>query len=96
MNGTSLKPLIDGTETSADSSERTALTVVKLWGKNGLKYFSIRTKDWRFNKYGNNKEELYHNKTDPDEIINLADNKEYIFVKPQFKKQLEQSTKNAK
>ncbi len=100
ISGSSLKPLIDGKETSAqpatDNTERYALSVVKQWGKQGLKSFAVRTQDWRYIKYGNNKEELYYNKIDPNEIINLADNSEYAAVKARLKRKLEQLTKNAK
>lgn len=96
ISGTSVKPLIDGHETEANNSDRHALTVVKLWGENGLKNFALRSQDWRYILYGNNKEELYHNKSDPHEITNLADNVEYANVKAQLKNKLIQLTKNAK
>jgi iduronate 2-sulfatase len=96
ISGSSLKPLIEGQESLVDTKERFALTVVKLWGKKGSKSFSIRKKDWRYIKYGNNKEELYHNKVDPNEIFNLADIHQYAVIKTQLKNKLEQATKNAK
>ncbi len=92
LDGTSIKPLIDG----HDSSERFALTVVKLWGENGMKNFAIRSKNWRYILYGNQKEELYHNKVDSKELTNLAGNENNAEIKSMLKKQLLLMTKNAK
>lgn len=39
--------------------------------------YSYRTKDWRYIRYKNGKEELYHNKLDPYEWNNLAEDKKY-------------------
>ena len=39
--------------------------------------YTYRTKDWRYIRYRNGKEELYHNKVDPYEWENMAVNKEY-------------------
>ena len=34
--------------------------------------YSLRSKDWRYIRYSNGKEELYHNAEDPYEWTNLA------------------------
>ena len=39
--------------------------------------YSLRSKDWRYIRYSNGKEELYHYAEDPYEWTNLADNPEY-------------------
>jgi len=77
ISGSSLVPLINGNNTA----ERHALTVVKLWGDDGLKNFSLRTKDWRYILYGNGKEELYDHINDDDEIYNIADLERFAEIK---------------
>lgn len=93
ISGSFLKPLIEGHENLSDTKERYALTVVKLWGEKGSKSFSIRTKDWRYIKYSNNEEELYYNKVDANEIVNLANNSKYLVIKAQLKSKLSKQLK---
>ncbi|MCG8309052.1 MAG: sulfatase [Cytophagales bacterium] len=50
--------------------------------------YTYRTKDWRYIRYRNGKEELYHHKDDPNEWKNLALNKGYFEVKEDLKKQM--------
>jgi hypothetical protein len=44
------------------------------WGRGN---YSLRTTDWRYNRYFDGSEELYSHKEDPNEWTNLADNPEY-------------------
>ena len=44
------------------------------WGRGN---YSLRTTDWRYNRYFDGSEELYSHKEDPNEWANLADNPEY-------------------
>lgn len=48
---------------------------------------SVRTELWRYTEWGNGKmgEELYNEKTDPQELRNLAGNSKYAGVKKQMK-----------
>ncbi|MGI9392979.1 MAG: sulfatase [Parvibaculales bacterium] len=50
--------------------------------------YSYRTKDWRYIRYKDGQEELYHNRTDPYEWHNLAQDKKYTRQKNKLKKQM--------
>jgi arylsulfatase A-like enzyme len=45
---------------------------------------SIRTKDWRYIRYADGSEELYHHPTDPKEWHNLASQEKYLQKKCEF------------
>ncbi|MBY6210926.1 sulfatase [Microbulbifer agarilyticus] len=90
LNGLSLVPLMNGTETRP----RTALTVVKT--DKGKPNFSLRNRDWRYILYGNGKEELYHNRMDPQEHHNLADDADYATQKASLKANLLAQTADAR
>lgn len=92
ISGSSLVPIIEGKNTS----DRYALTVVKLWGDKGLKNFSLRTRDWRYVLYGNGKEELYDHGHDDDEIHNIADLKKFAVIKKTLRTKLELLIADAK
>ena len=47
---------------------------------------SIRSRDWRYIRYEDGSEELYHHKTDPNEWTNEADNPEHASIKKQLSK----------
>jgi len=89
ISGYSIKPLIDGN----DNQVRSALTVVNTGKSKKGKHFSLRTKDWRYIQYGNGKEELYHNKVDPNEINNLESNENFNSVKIKLAGKLKELTK---
>ncbi len=92
VSGNSLLPLING----ENSIERHALSVVKLWGDDGLKNFSLRTKDWRYVLYGNGKEELYDHINDDAEIYNIADLPKFGDIKKKLRIRLELLVADAK
>ncbi|QBY04212.1 DUF4976 domain-containing protein [Thalassotalea sp. HSM 43] len=91
LDGLSLLPLLNGT----DNTARHALSVVKQWGEHGLKSFALRTEQWRYILYGNNKEELYNHNDDPNEHHNLADSTKHQNIKESLKVKLLALTKNA-
>lgn len=85
LDGHSLKPLLvapeDGTWTGPD----TALTALSKWGKSddaAQQSYALRSKECRYIRYGNGKEEFYDVAKDPREWTNLA-------AKPERAKQLE-------
>ncbi|NRB75389.1 MAG: hypothetical protein HRU46_13590, partial [Verrucomicrobiales bacterium] len=47
---------------------------------------SIRSRDWRYIRYEDGSEELYHHQEDPNEWTNEADNPEHALVKKELSK----------
>jgi iduronate 2-sulfatase len=83
LGGYSLKPFIDENDTKWKGPNG-ALTVVGNYGINvptEKQNFSYRTKNWRYIRYGNGKEELYDHTTDSYEWNNLANEEVYGLVK---------------
>ncbi|MBN2505489.1 MAG: sulfatase [Verrucomicrobia bacterium] len=54
----------------------------------GFKNHAVRTEDWRYIRYENGDEELYHNAADPFEYTNLAARTEYAARKAELAKWL--------
>lgn len=50
--------------------------------------YTYRSRDWRYIRYHNGKEELYNHATDPDEWHNLASNKNFDNVRNDMRDQL--------
>lgn len=76
LDGHSLKPLLANPTTDQWSGPESALTALYKWR---MKYdpakesYSLRARDWRYIRYENGHEELYHVVEDPHEWTNLAD-----------------------
>ena len=83
LQGTSLKPLLTDTDSSA-WKKTLAFTISRSGGE------SIRTKDWRFTQWGFGRKgmELYDLKTDPGEFTNQAENPKYAAIVESLRKQL--------
>ena len=83
LQGTSLKPLLSDTDSSAWTKDQ-AFTISRSGGE------SIRTADWRFTHWGFGEKgmELYDLKNDPGEFTNQAGNPEYATVLKTLQKQL--------
>jgi iduronate 2-sulfatase len=81
LDGHSLKPLLADPEAGQWSGPDEALTTLYKWR---MKYdpsresYSLRSRDWRYIRYENGKEELYHTADDPHEWHNLADKPEHV------------------
>ena len=85
--GKSLVPLIDK---QISHLRRDTVLIEHLWEfENIPPSEGVRTKDWKYFRYVNDKswEELYNLKTDPLEIYNLSKNPKYRFVLNRLKKQ---------
>ncbi|MDA3823023.1 MAG: family 78 glycoside hydrolase catalytic domain [Bacteroidales bacterium] len=83
--GKSLMPLVAGRDRSI---HRDTVLIEHLWEfENIPPSEGVRTKDWKYFRYINDKssEELYHLSSDPKEINNLATNSEYKDVLMEFR-----------
>ena len=83
LHGTSLKPLLQDTASSAWTKDQ-AFTISRSGGE------SIRTKDWRFTQWGFGERgtELYDLKNDPGEFTNQAKNPKYAATVKKLQEQL--------
>lgn len=75
LDGHSLKPLLDHPEAGQWSGPTEALTALYKWRMNyrpSYESYSLRSRDWRYIRYENGKEELYETTRDPHEWHNLA------------------------
>ncbi len=93
LQGKSLVEYIKGKETK--NIQSVAYTVT-----NGGKAASLRTENWRYNRWGENaalkNEELYNHKKDPEEQLNLSDNPDYSSVLNDLRQQFEEVRKKAR
>ncbi len=80
LDGHSLRPLLENPEAGEWDGPDAALTALYKWAgyyDPAKQNYSLRFKDWRYIRYENGKEELYHTTEDPYEWTNLAMNPEY-------------------
>jgi arylsulfatase A-like enzyme len=91
LDGRSLKPLLvdpnNGTWTGPD----TVLTALSKWAKTfdpAQQSYTLRSRDWRYIRYENGKEELYRVADDPHEWTNLATQPEHSKRLEDFRAQL--------
>lgn len=75
VGGENLMPWLD--EPTRTKSSPAMIT----WGRGN---YSIRTRDWRYNRYFDNSEELYQNSSDPQEWFNQALNPKYESIKKEM------------
>ena len=68
VDGTSIGPWLKNPNLSKDQP------ALITWGRGN---YSLRSREWRYNRYFDGSEELYSHKEDPNEWTNLADNPEY-------------------
>ncbi|MEM7143637.1 MAG: sulfatase-like hydrolase/transferase [Verrucomicrobiota bacterium] len=89
LDGHSLRPFIEDPENGTWDGPGGALTVVAGgWAPNSTHHYSLRTADWRYIRYNNGKEELYHHATDPHEWTNLSESPEHTATKQSLHDQL--------
>jgi iduronate 2-sulfatase len=92
LDGHSLKPFLEDPETTEWSGPDEALTALYKWATfydPAAQSYSLRSKQWRYIRYSNGKEELYHCAKDPYEWTNLADNPEYASDLNSFRAKLD-------
>lgn len=91
LDGHSLQPLLTDPNTGQWAGPASALTALYKWR---MKYdptkesYSLRARDWRYIRYENGKEELYHTAEDAYEWTNLADKPEHSSRLEGFRKEL--------
>jgi len=92
LDGHSLKPLLTDPENGNWTGPDTALTALSKWGKTldaTQQSYALRSQEWRYIRYENGKEELYHVANDPREWTNLAANAEHAKQLEAFRTQLQ-------
>lgn len=75
LDGHSLKPLLRNPAAGKWDGPDTALTALYKWATYfdpAFQSYSLRSKEWRYIRYENEAEELYHTTDDPHEWNNLA------------------------
>jgi arylsulfatase A-like enzyme len=85
LDGHSLRPLLADPQAGTWDGPEAALTALYKWANYydpANQSYSLRFKDWRYIRYENGKEELYHTAQDPYEWTNLA-------LSPEFEDQLD-------
>jgi arylsulfatase A-like enzyme len=91
LDGHSLKPFLTEPSTDQWSGPSSALTALYKWR---MKYdpskesYSLRARDWRYIRYENGKEELYHTAEDAHEWTNLADKVKHSSRLEEFREEL--------
>ena len=91
LDGFSLKPLISDPEKGKWQGPDYALTALYKWARYydpAYQNYSLRFKDWRYVRYENGKEELYHTAKDEHEWNNLALDSKYSDTLKKFRKKL--------
>jgi iduronate 2-sulfatase len=91
LDGHSLRPLLENPETGRWSGPEEVLTALYKWAVHydpAEQSYALRSKDWRYIRYSNGKEELYHNAEDPYEWTNLASNPQYATKLESFRAKL--------
>jgi iduronate 2-sulfatase len=91
LDGHSLKPLLADPENGTWTGPDTALTALSKWGKTDdatQQSYALRSADWRYIRYENGKEELYHVTEDPHEWTNLTAKPEHAAQLEGFRTQL--------
>ncbi len=92
LDGHSLKPFLVNPKTGQWSGPDEVLTALYKWAMYydpAEQSYSLRSKDWRYIRYSNGKEELYHNAKDPYEWTNLAGNPQYASKLESFRAKLD-------
>ena len=91
LDGFSLKPLLQNPETGKWDGPDYAITALYKWAQYydpAFQNYSLRFKDWRYIRYENGKEELYHTVKDDHEWNNLAQNTKFKKRLTEFRNQL--------
>ena len=91
LDGFSMKPFLKDPERGEWDGTDYAITAMYKWAQYydpAYQNYSLRSKDWRYIRYENGKEELYHTLKDDHEWNNLAQNTKFEKKLTEFRKQL--------
>ncbi len=91
LDGFSMKPFLDDPKNGKWNGPDYAITALYKWSQYydpAFQNYSLRFKDWRYIRYENGKEELYHTVKDDHEWNNLAQNSKFKKKLTGFRKQL--------
>jgi iduronate 2-sulfatase len=91
LDGFSMKPFLKDPERGEWDGTDYAITAMYKWAQYydpAYQNYSLRFKDWRYIRYENGKEELYHTLKDDHEWNNLAQNTKFEKKLTEFRKQL--------
>jgi iduronate 2-sulfatase len=91
LDGHSLKPLLTHPAAGKWDGPDAALTALYKWSDYydpAKQSYALRFKDWRYIRYQNGKEELYHTAKDPKEWTNLALDPKYARQLSTFREKL--------
>ncbi|NIJ45329.1 iduronate 2-sulfatase [Wenyingzhuangia heitensis] len=92
LSGFSMKPFLEHPKKGTWKGPGVALTVVRGDFKSNevdSQSYSVKSKDYRYIRYVNGKEELYDHTKDPNEWTNLAENRKYRKIKKDLEHQLD-------
>jgi len=96
LEGYSMRPFLQDPENGVWDGPDAALATIyagKTYdGVPEMQHYSLRSRDFRYIRYNNGKEELYDHREDPNEWSNLEGNPEYESKRKQFRKQLNTMT----
>ena len=91
LDGFSMKPFLNDPKNGKWDGPEYAITALYKWAQYydpAFQNYSLRFKDWRYIRYENGKEELYHTAKDDHEWNNLAQNSNFGEKLAGFRKQL--------
>ena len=91
LDGSSLTPLLKDPATKTWDGPDAALTALYKWANYydpAQQSYSLRYEEWRYIRYENGHEELYHTADDPHEWTNLSPNPEYAERLKSYREQL--------
>ncbi len=97
IDGHSLKPFLKDPTTGEWPGPDEALTALYKWARSydpAQQSYALRSEDWRYIRYSNGKEELYHTAEDPYEWHNLAHRPQYASRLKTFRKKLQARVPN--
>ena len=98
LDGHSLRPLLEDPKNGKWTGPEAALTALYKWAQvydPKKQSYSLRSKDWRYIRYENGKEELYDTKPDFHEWTNLAAGQDHADIRNRFRKQLDKILANS-
>ncbi|MBN2452001.1 MAG: sulfatase [Lentisphaeria bacterium] len=96
LDGHSLRPFLKDPENGRWDGPDAVLTMVCSGGSYSrvaeMQHYSLRSRDFRYIRYNNGKEELYDHRGDPHEWTNVAERGDYAAIREQLRRRLDAMT----